>query len=51
MLPGTVVNTLENLLHFEPHLPKWLPDATPRVVMVGKDKVDLRFWQENDATK
>ena len=38
-------------LYVDPHLPRWIPDLRLGGLTVGEAKVDLRFWQEQGATR
>ena len=38
-------------LLIDPQLPTWLPDVTLRGLAVGRARVDLRFWRDEDATR
>jgi glycogen debranching enzyme len=38
-------------LYVDPELPAWLPDVTLHGLKVGKAKLDLRFWREDDRTR
>jgi hypothetical protein len=33
-----------------PQLPKWLPDVTLRGLAVGKARLDLRVWRDDERT-
>ena len=37
-------------LYIDPWLPEWLPDVTLYDLRVGKQKLDLRFWNEDEET-
>jgi glycogen debranching enzyme len=38
-------------LYVDPHLPSWLRDVTLRGLTIGKARLDLRFWREQDRTR
>jgi glycogen debranching enzyme len=38
-------------LYVDPSLPLWLPDVTLRGLAVGRSRVDLRFWREDERTR
>ena len=37
-------------LFVDPQLPKWLPDVTLRGLAVGKARLDLRVWRDDEHT-
>lgn len=39
-----------NRLYVDPALPDWLPDVTLSDLRIGRHKLDIHFWRENDAT-
>jgi len=39
-----------NRLYVDPSLPKWLPDLAVHNLRVGKHKIDIRFWREDEQT-
>src|SRR6266436_2322220 len=36
--------------YIDPSLPRWLPDLTVQDLRVGKHKLDIRFWREDEQT-
>jgi glycogen debranching enzyme len=48
---GLEADAPKHLLYINPRLPRWLPDVMLRNLIVGEANVDLRFWQENGATR
>ena len=38
-------------LFVDPQLPKWLPDVTLRGLAVGKARLDLRVWRDDEHTR
>jgi glycogen debranching enzyme len=38
-------------LSVDPQLPKWLPDVTLRGLAVGKARLDLRVWRDDEQTR
>lgn len=38
-------------LFVDPQLPKWLPDVTLRGLAVGKARLDLRVWRDDERTR
>jgi glycogen debranching enzyme len=49
-LLGFLPDAPRNRLYVDPWLPKWLPDLTVHDVRVGKHKVAIRFWREDEHT-
>src|SRR5262249_54256334 len=49
-LLGFLPDAPRNKLYVDPSLPYWLPDLTVRDLRIGKHKLDIRFWAEDDAT-
>jgi glycogen debranching enzyme len=39
-----------NKLYVDPSLPPWLPDLTVRDLRIGKHKLDMRFWRDENET-
>jgi glycogen debranching enzyme len=38
-------------LFVHPALPQWLPDVTLRGLVVGRSRVDARFWRQDERTR
>jgi glycogen debranching enzyme len=49
-LLGFLPDAPRNKLYVDPWLPKWLPDLTVHDVRVGKHKIAIRFWREDEQT-
>jgi len=49
-LLGFLPDAPRNKLCVDPSLPKWLPDLTTYDLGVGKHKVNIRFWREDEQT-
>ncbi len=48
---GVEPNAGQNLLHFNPTLPDWLPDITIRGLRVGNERLSIRFAGEGTASR
>jgi glycogen debranching enzyme len=48
---GTRADAPTERLFVDPQLPKWLPDVTLRGVAVGKARLDLRVWRDDERTR
>jgi glycogen debranching enzyme len=49
-LLGFLLDAPRNKLYVDPLLPRWLPDLTVQDLRVGKHKIDIRFWREDEQT-
>jgi glycogen debranching enzyme len=49
-LLGFLPDAPRNRLYVDPSLPSWLPDLTTYDLQVGKHKVAIRFWREDEQT-
>ena len=49
-LLGFVPDAPHNKLYVDPLLPTWLPDLTVRDLRIGRHKLDMRFWREENKT-
>jgi glycogen debranching enzyme len=49
-LLGFLSDAPRNRLYVDPLLPRWLPDLTMYDLRVGKHKVNIRFWREDEQT-
>jgi glycogen debranching enzyme len=49
-LLGFLSDAPRNRLYVDPWLPRWLPDLTIHDLRVGKHKVNIRFWREDEQT-
>jgi glycogen debranching enzyme len=49
-LLGFMPDAPHNKLYVDPSLPAWLPDLTMRDLRIGKEKIDIRFWREDEKT-
>jgi glycogen debranching enzyme len=49
-LLGFLPDAPRNRLYVDPSLPKWLPDLTVHDIRVGKHKIAIRFWREDEQT-
>ena len=49
-LLGFLPDAPRNKLYVDPSLPAWLPDLTVRDLRIGKHKLDIRFWREDEQT-
>ena len=49
-LLGFLPDAPRNKLYVDPSLPVWLPDLTVQNLRVGKHKLDIRFWREDEQT-
>jgi glycogen debranching enzyme len=49
-LLGFLPDAPRNKLYVDPSLPRWLPDLTVQDLRVGKHKLDIRFWREDEQT-
>ena len=49
-LLGFLPDAPRNKLYLDPSLPMWLPDLTVQDIRVGKHKLDIRFWREEEKT-
>ncbi len=49
-LLGFLPDAPRNRLYVDPLLPEWLPDLTVEGLRIGKHKVSLRFWREDERT-
>ena len=47
---GFLPDAPRNRLYVDPSLPKWLPDLAVHDLRVGKHKIDIRFWREDEQT-
>src|SRR5262249_49491004 len=47
-LLGLDVDAHQKKLYIDPVLPRWLSEITLRKLRVGKARVDLRFWRDNE---
>lgn len=47
---GLTADAPNNQLHVNPCLPNWLPEITLRRLEIGKSKVDLKFWRQDECT-
>jgi glycogen debranching enzyme len=47
---GFLPDAPRNRLYVDPLLPKWLPDLAVRDLHVGKHKIDIRFWRDDEET-
>jgi hypothetical protein len=45
---GFLPDAPRNKLYVDPSLPRWLPDLTVQDLHVGKHKVTIRFWREDE---
>jgi glycogen debranching enzyme len=48
---GLDADAHNNILYVDPVLPRWVPDITLHDLRVGANKVTLRFWREQNATR
>ena len=49
-LLGLEADAPSRKLYVDPDLPPWLPDLVLRDLSVGKDKLSLRFWRDDEKT-
>jgi glycogen debranching enzyme len=49
-LLGFLPDAPRNKLYVDPYLPVWLPDLTVQNLRVGRHKLDIRFWREDEQT-
>jgi hypothetical protein len=49
-LLGFLPDAPRNKLYVDPSLPRWLPDLTVQDLRIGKHKLDIRFWREEEET-
>jgi glycogen debranching enzyme len=49
-LLGFLPDAPRNKLYVDPLLPGWLPDLTIRNLRIGRHKLDIRFWREDEQT-
>jgi glycogen debranching enzyme len=49
-LLGFLPDAPHNKLYVDPLLPTWLPDLTVRDLRIGRHKLDIRFWREENET-
>jgi glycogen debranching enzyme len=50
-LLGFLPDAPHDKLYVDPWLPAWLPDLTIRDLRIGRHKLDIRFWRDDDNTK
>ena len=49
-LLGFLPDAPRNKLYIDPSLPKWLPDLSVHDLRIGRHKLDIRFWREEEET-
>ncbi len=49
-LLGFLPDAPRDKLYVDPSLPPWLPDLTVRDLRIGKHKLDMRFWRDENET-
>jgi glycogen debranching enzyme len=49
-LLGFLPDAPRNKLYVDPSLPNWLPDLTVQDLRMGKHKIGIRFWREDERT-
>jgi glycogen debranching enzyme len=47
---GLSADAPNNRLNVNPCLPHWLPELTLRRLEIGKSKVDIKFWRQDECT-
>ena len=47
---GFLPDAPRNKLYVDPSLPAWLPDLTVQDLRLGRHKLDIRFWREDEET-
>ena len=47
---GILPDAPRNKLYVDPSLPYWLPDLAVHDFRLGKHKLDIRFWREEEKT-
>jgi glycogen debranching enzyme len=49
-LLGFLPDAPRNKLYIDPLLPAWLPDLTVRDLRIGRHRLEIRFWREDNET-
>lgn len=48
---GLDADAHQKKLYIDPELPRWLPEITLHKLLVGRARVDLRFWRDAESTR